>query len=424
MQVGEENHIDTDDDPAQPDITNPGTTIIISKLNPCVEEFVPRRASSSCKIDSKDKVLVEEHNNVVNTKDVTRKCYDQEFHPKNCKDEVPNEQYSKKDNFCIQDKNEYEKCSDDKEPDVKKINNVQSSTNSISENEFEDIAKALKSKISHATKSKTYALKREKNMAISSLLKLYTESPVTATKIKLMTPNDFELPKTKSKDLVKKNIDKTSDSTQVSDKKDGHANNETFNAVSEKTLEEPRPCCEPNEEVFNFPSKNINSCPSKETVYVPVKNENDVAKKEKQISDTKCAIDNTEESKQDPISSSVQNDPEVLASIKKVNNWLEPKKEKEIIKPSLHLGPIVYKRKGSNKSPTSVTHNKIQKPDQCYKPSSYADDLVKKYTEKLKLKESQNVKVTWDNLDEVLKRKDEEIKIKNAEMTTHSGADR
>ncbi|KAJ0177486.1 hypothetical protein K1T71_007495 [Dendrolimus kikuchii] len=420
----------TDEDLQQTD-TNlaSNSKIIISKLNPHVEEFVPKSANLSVKKENIDNIETNakndnDLNNIRSNKDLSNEHVgSKHFYDKYSNNKNYNDKDSNKDSNNKKCNGKY---SIDNDTDSKKINKIGSrcsSNNSLSVTEFNTIVEALKTKISNATKSNSYALKRQKNIAISSLLRLYTESPGTTSPVKLMTPNDFAFPKIgNGENTSGKCTENKSHSVPLGiDKRDtGTLSNETLNVTIKDTCGELPDV--PSEKVFDEPSKQCVGS-SKEICDVSI-NEPSIARNENHIIvNTKSDTDNIKTTNKAPLNSDIENDSEVVKSINKVTNWLEPKR-KEIKKSSLHLGPVLYKRKGSNKSPTSATRNKVQKPDQCYKPSSYAEDLIKKYTENLKIRESRQIKPTLENLEQILKMKDEEIRRKRSKNVNNGNSAR
>lgn len=108
-------------------------------------------------------------------------------------------------------------------------------------------------------------------------------------------------------------------------------------------------------------------------------------------------------------------DPIIKESISKVNNWLREKPVVTVSEKSksamVYLGPLTYKRKDSLtcKSPSEVTGKKVPKAAE-YKPSSYAEELHKKYSEKSKTIMPTPTLNIWEKLEADLKKKDFEVK--------------
>lgn len=274
-------------------VRNAGPQIIISKLNPDCQEFIPKSIN-----DAKLKNV-----------DVAEHC--------------AAETDGSKMDFAASTKS---KDSDD--------------VNKISENHI-NMAAEYKCKISEAAKCNSHQAKIQKNMAISSLLKLYTKD---VKPIKLMTPDDFITKKEKQPS-----------------KNDHKESNSISNAVTDNELD----------------SNGIQSI------------------------------------KVNGSAEGFIEDPQVKISISKVTNWLKSNNGVSK-KRSICLGPVIFKHKEPN-TPTSSTteQTKVRREEERYKPSKYAEDLSKMYMERQKKKEEQIMKPTWDNIDLVLKQKDEEIKRKN-----------
>lgn len=218
------------------------------------------------------------------------------------------------------------------------------------ENEY---ATTLKKQISDAAKSNSHEVKKQKNVAIATLLSLYankdTEAGSTAP-LKLMKPEYFEgkveIPAEKAQKPL-----------------------ETISTVTSSTPE---------------PKLTSTTLGTNSTLNVSAS--------------TSCGSPKT------------KLDPETKKSIFKVNKWLgEPTERKS---PAPYLGPIEFKRKERKiicKSPSSDSALRPPKPDvqsQKYQPSQYAADLQKRYKERQKALESKQKEITWDNLEEVLKQKD------------------
>ncbi|KAJ8729828.1 hypothetical protein PYW07_016866 [Mythimna separata] len=237
--------------------------------------------------------------------------------------------------------------------------------------EDQDMAATLKKQISDAAKSDSFEFKKQKNVAIATLLRLYAKNaspPQPATPVKLITPEYFE-GKVETREDVKVESPLAMGSTGTS------------------STPEPRDSC------TTLPS---------------------------------CSTFSTSTSSSNLLSPSQKLDPEIKKSIDKVNRWLEePKMRKS---PAVCLGPIAFKRKEavSRQSPVSDSSPKARKPapaSQQYQPSRYAAELGQKYVERNKVLESKQKEVTWTNLEEVLKAKDMEIrKRQEQEQASTSGS--
>ncbi|KAJ8728429.1 hypothetical protein PYW08_016814 [Mythimna loreyi] len=306
----------------------------VSKLNPYVEEFKPRGVTPS-------RQLVNPHNN-----------------PNFVKQTVEKSEESKKETE-VQIKGKESGDNNDLEVEL-----------NVDEKEYEDMATTLKNQISDAAKSDSFEFKKQKNVAIATLLKLYAKntSPKKSTApVKLFTPEYFE---GKVESLAEVKID----------------------IPIEKISAESSSTPEPRDSSTTLPS---------------------------------CSTFSTSSSN---LTSPKQRlDPEIKKSIDKVNKWLEePTKIRK--SPAVCLGPVSFKRKErvSSMSPASDSSPKAHKPaaaSQQYQPSQYAAELGQKYEQRNKVLESKQKEVTWTNLEEVLKAKDEDIRRrKEQEQASTSGS--
>ncbi|CAH0579531.1 unnamed protein product [Chrysodeixis includens] len=290
-------------------------------------------------------------------------CVD-EFIPKN--DQLNRQISHSPDNNVSTNPNVVTQANEKKAEVVEKDSNVESSNkgtdlnaNNVKTDELKEIATELKNKISDAAKSDTFEFKKQKNVAIATLLRLYAnnKSPSNETDkgIKLIKPDFFK----------------------------------STHPASSSSTSTP----EPKDNTTSIPSGSSASL-SSTPVQTPLENNSNTSK-------TKL-------------------DPEIRNSIEKVNNWLE-KPSKKNSKP-VYLGPIAFKRKDVSPSPsppvgetTSSPKRNICQDKQQYKPSTYASDLGKKYMERNKMLEAKQNEVTWANLESVLKKKDKLIKKRSRE---------
>ncbi|XP_026729215.1 RNA polymerase II degradation factor 1-like isoform X2 [Trichoplusia ni] len=232
--------------------------------------------------------------------------------------------------------------------------------NSANKDEYEEIATKLKNKISDAAKSDTFELKKQKNVAIATLLRLYANNKSPSNEvdssIKLIKPDFFK----------------------------------SSHPLSSSATSTP----EPKDDTQSTPA---GSSASRSSTPAQTPSENNSSES------------NTTKPK-------VKLDPEMRSSIEKVSKWLEePTKKKS--KP-VYLNPIAFKRKEITppSSSPSMSETKpspkrnITNDKQQYKPSDFASDLGKKYMERSKILEAKQNEVTWSNLDKVLKQKDMLIK--------------
>lgn len=228
----------------------------------------------------------------------------------------------------------------------------------------EDMATKLKNSV--ATKSDSFESKKQNNVAIASLLRLYaannnkqTNTETVTEPLKLVTPDFYESKSNPIKDLE--------DSPETS--------------KYTSTTHVPK--------TDTSSSRSISS--------------NDANHSEPILS--------TQDNNTSPVKPKL--DPAIKKSIEKVNQWMgEPVPKKA---PAVCLGPISFKRRETNasKSPSSASETdqkpatKQSQPNE-YQPSNYASDLAKKYMER-KEKENARKVNSWTDLDVILKQKDEII---------------
>ncbi|XP_053607318.1 uncharacterized protein LOC128673477 isoform X2 [Plodia interpunctella] len=218
----------------------------------------------------------------------------------------------------------------------------------------------LRDKISQSLKSDSPIHKKERNVAIANLLKLHSSKPSpysSNTNINIVT--DGKGLKLFTPDYFK--------NTKL-------------------------PTASNDDKIETEPERNVT---------VNEKNEDDTVKVE-------------------PMESTIQE------SIEKVNNWLEPKATSPSTTsspvctgPVICMGPVSFKRKEVNCKSPADCDTKIAKnirPFAQFKPSKYADDLAKKYTERSQMAEQREMSI-WDNLKRELKKKDEQIRKKQAANT-------
>ncbi|XP_022830912.1 uncharacterized protein LOC111359555 [Spodoptera litura] len=222
---------------------------------------------------------------------------------------------------------------------------------------YEHITKALKNTISEAARSdsQSFHLKKQKNVAIATLLRLYANNDTSCKPdVKLWTPEQFERTKNDSSDV------------KVEE------NNASGNATpKEQALPSTR------NELLRSPDSSDNINPSRALVQ----------------------------------------DPEVRESIAKVNRWLAaPIQEKPTKTP--YLGPISFKKKNpvvkpntATPSPQPSTPSNSDSPSrsiQLYQPTKFAADLGKQFRERIEQKQiDAELQVpNWENLSDVLKQKE------------------
>lgn len=234
----------------------------------------------------------------------------------------------------------------------------------------EDVTTALKNTISKAAKSdsQSYHLKKQKNVAIATLLRLYANNDTNSKPdVKLWTPEQFEKTKDGSSDVK---VEESYASDYVTPK-----------ALPVTPIE---PIRRPDSIEGDNPKRAL-----------------------------------------------VQ-DPEIRESIAKVNRWLAapvqeklPKtpylgpicfKRKDPVKPSTSS-------KSASPQPSTAT-SKSESPSttiKLFQPSKYAADLGKQYRDRCEQKQKDAEQtVNWDNLSDVLKQKDLAAKKRLAEQMSPS----
>lgn len=308
---------------------------------------------------------------------------------------------------------------DSKESDIN--NKTESESVDLKSNDTRAIATVLKNKISTFQKN-TFHAKRERNVALSNLQKLYSVQPnpidtfpaVQPIKkvIKLITPDFFE--KYKAKDIP--------ENEEITDHSDVHLIEEpVINNCQDSPIVKEKKGSLDNLETIDRSVRNIEElCSSDLTLSSAeivgnsdIKGQNTITDSEKNNVEYNSAnYDSSLKIK------SNASDPQVQDSIKKVNNWLSKENKKSKGPIIAHLGPVSFKRKDvTNRQSPSEIEKKISKTTltvtQQYVPTKYASELSKKYMERLKNKEIQAEKVSWENLNAKLKEKDAVMKTKS-----------
>lgn len=323
----------------------------VSKLNPNVEEFKPKGLFS--------------HSTELFNKDINTNVLKQTAKAIEEAKKAPEDEVKGKESRDSKDKQTAEVTEEiKKKPEGKGSGD----NDDLEVAKFVDVTTTLKNQISYAAKSDTFEFKKQKNVAIATLLKLYAKNSTSPPKtpVKLMTPEYFE--------------GKSGPEVRV----------ETpVHVATTESSSTP----EPRDSSTTLPS---------------------------------CTTLSTSTSSANLTSPRVKLDPEVKKSIDKVNRWMEdpPKPTRS---PAVCLGPITFKRKdpSSSKSPGSASSSPSRKPpvpEKQYQPSQYAEDLAQKYMERNKILESKQQEVTWNNLEEVLKAKDLEIKKRQEQQPSTSGS--
>ncbi|CAG9584948.1 unnamed protein product [Danaus chrysippus] len=226
-------------------------------------------------------------------------------------------------------------------------------------NELKQMREQLKTKIAETSNINCVKQKRERNLAITTLMKLYSKEAVTETKPNLISPEYF--------------INNTANN--ITHTQDGVGNNLTTDHVTEDTLNASTDTEIINKEIAASVEKVTKWLCSSETE--TPNNCSDTSRKD---------TDSTEEN-----------------TVTKV-----PQQTKV---PLIHLGPVTFKRKTNNRhaiSPVSLLSDSKTNKSETYIPSNYANELTKKYTEQSKQRQSQPD--LWTSIENKLKEKDEKLK--------------
>ncbi|XP_046959582.1 uncharacterized protein LOC124529729 isoform X2 [Vanessa cardui] len=350
------------------------TVVSISKLNPNVVEFVPLSKKPPSQLDTVGLNSITE--DVIKKKDVTYEC------------ENPEKRGEQLDINNIKE--------------VNKIDNGHSNSSScidmsrLTPLEMQEMRQKLKTKISGTSNTNCVKVKRERNLAIATLVKLHCQPPNTtvsgADKIELKAPDYYQksLSSHVKDSEMKESIKKSNVTSEVLDK--------TFMITKKAVL---------NENLEHIVDSNRNQiCVLKETN----------ATSSKEQDDNKNQLCH---SKSSPAKENSKDIPkEVRESIVKVENWFNSPSKKQKGS-SFYLGPVTFKKKVGSKpmSPISIDseNSNVQKSDS-FVPSAFADELSKKYMERSKAKEAMDQDI-WTKIELELKAKDEKIKSNQAHVT-------
>ncbi|RVE49999.1 hypothetical protein evm_005352 [Chilo suppressalis] len=365
--------------------------IQISKLNPNVPEFVPKASASSSPKNKESEYVSNEISGNINIDSpnvltAVNKCNkEKDCNVVNIKkngnvllNNCNNVNGSNKLDSPVSMSSDIGNCN--KNEDCKDINiDKRIDISKLKPYEITDMTKKLKSKIIDSSQ-KDARSKRERNVAIATLLKLHSSKPKASNiplenideKPILYTPEYFEksIPKAPSKEV--------------------------------------QSICEINAEIAPQNTAHDHSFKTMDKNF--------------------CA--NTDSPKPASSISSKSNtpvpeNPDIRQSIEKVNKWFEKPTtpERFLTKqkgPSIYLGPISFKKKNTSKSPLcddskrvtpvkEITLNKVTH----YRPSKYAEDLSKKYTERNNNKPIE-IKTTdnniWARVEMQMKAKEERMK--------------
>ncbi|XP_059051589.1 uncharacterized protein LOC131846328 [Achroia grisella] len=232
----------------------------------------------------------------------------------------------------------------------------------LKQQEINDIAEKLRDKVSNSSRADTSQQKKERNVAIAALLKLYSAKPKTKT------PSTFE----------------------------------------ERKEDEPLKLVTPD---FFIGNKIIEH--SSNTVC-----EQDLCKTS--LSDSVHEQTSSSDALESCSSTSYTIDSSVQESIDKVNNWFGDTKCSSKKAPAISLEPPVFKRKEPRSIKSSCDGRQRYNGNSQnghYKPSKYADDLCKMYTKRTEERETARQDI-WTKVQAELKAKDEILIRKKMEEDT------
>ncbi|XP_050345984.1 uncharacterized protein LOC126770569 [Nymphalis io] len=353
-------------------VTN--TVISISKLNPDVEEFVPRNYANK----------PPNNLNVVGVRCIQEDIIEKNDETVKCDKSEKGEKTEKR----VEQLRNPKSLNNIKE--INKIDNCYSNSlgridvSRLSPLEMEEMRKKLKTKISGTSNTNCVKVKRERNLAIATLVKLHCKPPNAAVsgeeKFELKTPDYYQksLEKdSKIESIKKSNIlsDAALDNSVVITKQ------LEYNENLELTIgSNTKQLCAVNETNTTFKvlddDKNTQKRPSQSLTSTTKENS--------------CVITK-----------------EVRESIVKVENWFNSPSKKQK-GPSFYLGPVTFKRKVCSKpmSPISIgSENSNAQKSEIFVPSEFANQLSKKYMERSKAREADEQDI-WMKIESELKAKD------------------
>lgn len=174
------------------------SAVVISKLNPNVPEFVPTSSKTLLTAHKNNNLSL--NNNMKTEKDIS---------VTSIKNSNKTNDLSTFSNVIKSDNSNGKADCDSNIIDINKRLDV----SKLEDYEKEKLRENLKSKISSTSNTSCVKVKRQRNLAIATLMKLCSQ-PVTSTQqqetkvLKLMTPQDFENPKcdTKQEETAESNI--------------------------------------------------------------------------------------------------------------------------------------------------------------------------------------------------------------------------
>ncbi|XP_039754479.1 uncharacterized protein LOC120629576 [Pararge aegeria] len=269
-------------------------------------------------------------------------------------------------------------------------------THQLTEIEIKEMRDKLKTKISETSKAACVKVKRDRNMAIATLLKLYCQAP---------KPADEHIPKLISPAYFENSIEKLRIARNSTKQKEIETNTIEIHQTSTEKQQ----------------SDSITD---------------DIKVKEPHISNIAASVDKVQKWLRDTENVEIKIEkPKLTMKVDDLNKKSDVNKtnghfkQTDKMKGSMYLGAITFKRKACNSkpaSPTSTDSAERRKPENgnvpkgaVYKPSPYAAELNKKYLERSKVQESLKEDF-WAVVETKLKAKDEEIKNKQAKLEAPS----
>ncbi|XP_026493630.2 uncharacterized protein LOC113398901 [Vanessa tameamea] len=346
--------------------------VSISKLNPDVVEFVPLNKKLPNKLDKEGLNCITE--DVIKNKDVS---YESE------KSDKRGEQIKKSiDINNIKEINKNNNCHSNSSGciDISRLSSL----------EMQEMRQKLKTKISATSNTNCVKVKRERNLAIATLVKLHCQPPNIAVsgedKIELKAPDYYQKSlsshekDSEMKESIKKSCiipDAALERTVIITKKPEF--NENLEHVVDSNSNQLYVVKEPNATTSKRQDDNKKQ-PGHSTLCPAKENSEDIPK-------------------------------EVRESIVKVENWFNSPSKKQKGS-SFYLGPVTFKKKVSCKpmSPISIdSENSNAQKSEIFVPSAFANQLSKKYMERSKAREAREQDI-WTKIELELKAKDEKIK--------------
>ncbi|XP_038212229.1 uncharacterized protein LOC119832619 [Zerene cesonia] len=366
--------------------------VVISKLNPYVPAFVPKSSAQ---------LLPNVYSNMDKTAESSVSG-----HMKQIKQDKINPTDQLKENTKNFNTTRVSTRSNDNDQnythlcDLKKIEMIpvdnRIDISSLEPNEKEKLKENLRTSISNTAQTSCVKVKRQRNLAIATLMKLFSDTPpsrqdeVSEVKPHLISPQYFECSVCDNERLNK------------TDKKQLETSIEQLSLNKSSEAEETQTYY-----VENSIDK-VNQW-LKRPDYSPVSECDNIDKTGNKMSNIRTASSEEYENNERLCSN-------VKKPIEKVNTWLKDPEE-QVKSSQLFLGPITFKRKATRKSPDTQTGASssvgseplVVEPIKNYVPSAYATELSEKYMKRVKDKTASTQDI-WTKLEEDLKSKDEIVR--------------